>query len=707
MTDITTNVLESGAAPVTQENVLPLEERLPRPPILEEGADPRSAAAFQLDLEKIGLWFVRRSKILLITFDSVGSVGRHTPSRPVYETEAADAGVSILGMMAKHKDWYRNEDTPQILIKLRDSGFFTDFDKIILIGANMGGFAALAYSTILPGSTVIALCAQSTLNKQNSAFDSRNRFARGKWDWTSAYSDGAEAPNAAAEIFLCYDPFAKEDKLHAARIIGPQVRHVHLKHMGTDIAGFNSHSGLIPFLITSLANGDVDPVALSQTVRSCRYRLPWLKKALDAAEKKGHTKLLGYAAQHLLTVTPHQRLANDLLKRLSRFDPNKVTSPDRTIIYKELEQLPVFEGRFDEMILPLVLPERPTDRYRACGIVNNRGESVEIATSYFGPSHKYNRPTYHLGEKVTNLPGTHYFGGHFRSHFGHFLVEATGRLWALDHISQKVDSIIYLPFRGSASRARGGLKFYQHLFQLLDINIPFTVPTEALRVERLIVPELGFGWKERYAGSPGYKKFMRDRFIAGSVSEGSEKLYVSRSKLYSKRGGILGEAVLERNLEKLGYEIFHPQHHPIEVQLARYRAAREIIALDGSALHLTAYVMSPDARIAMIKRRSNANINDYLRQYRSFCNVEIDIIDAIRFDWVSETATRSDFQSIGELNFTEVFDNLKALGYVPQDFRPEIPTEEELHAMLEEFQDRRNQPLRPLRQGEKHPDEEE
>src|SRR5690606_35627158 len=155
------------------------------------------------------------------------------------------------------------------------------------------------------------------------------------------------------------------------------------------------------------------------------------------------------------------------------------------------------------------------------------------------------------------------------------------------------------------------------------------------RAERLILPELGFGWLERYAGSPAYRDFMQGRLSAAAGAEGGEKLYISRARLPAVRGGVLGEEVIEDTLARAGYEIFHPELHPLEVQIARYKAAKTVVALDGSALHLAAFVMPRGSRVAMIKRRSSANVSDYLRQFRSFLAVVPDVIDVIRHDWIA------------------------------------------------------------------------
>jgi hypothetical protein len=223
-------------------------------------------------------------------------------------------------------------------------------------------------------------------------------------------------------------------------------------------------------------------------------------------------------------------------------------------------------------------------------------------------------------------------------------------------------------------------------------------------VDDLILPELGFGWEQRFAGSPAYRRFMMGRLAAAAAPEGGDKLYISRSRLPAARGGVLAESAIEANLARLGYEIFHPERHPIEVQIARYRAARSVIALDGSALHLAAFVLPRDAKVTMILRRSRANATDYIRQYKSFLGITPAVIDVIRHDWIAGDAGRADFRSIGELDLPHLFDTLKAMGLIAQNFRPDLPDIAELRAMLQSFQQRRGAPFRILGAQETHPE---
>ena len=45
---------------------------------------------------------------------------------------------------------------PELLANLVAEGFFDRFDKVLFVGASMGGFGALNYASVVPGATVLA-----------------------------------------------------------------------------------------------------------------------------------------------------------------------------------------------------------------------------------------------------------------------------------------------------------------------------------------------------------------------------------------------------------------------------------------------------------------------------------------------------------------------------------------------------------------------
>ena len=137
-------------------------------------------------------------------------------------------------------------------------------------------------------------------------------------------------------------------------------------------------------------------------------------------------------------------------------------------------------------------------------------------------------------------------------------------------------------------------------------------------VERLIVPGQGFGLGPMIPGTDRFRVAMGNRFGKGIKADGPDKLYVSRSALPAGRGNLIGEKELEARLSDEGYTIYHPQQHDIRHQIATYKAAKKVIAAEGSALHMLAMVADKKTDIAMIVRRPSGatrNLETHLEAF--------------------------------------------------------------------------------------------
>lgn len=682
---------------------------LPQPPL---SRNPRRAvrrAAFLLQRPLVDAHFIRRSADhLIVTFDNLSSVGQTDPAQPWLSNRAAQMGLSILGLIARRKDWYRNPDAADLIVTLREAGLFAQFSRVTFIGASMGGFAALTHAGLVPGAHVLAFSPQSTLARDRVPFDRRYRYAQKTWDWASPDRlDAADTVGQAASVTLVYDPFEREDKLHAQRLDGPNVRHIHADHLGHRAIRVMKEAGGLDELISGVAQGRFNALAYARAARGRRDVLYWQRALLGAAEARGHLRLAAAAAARLAALNPDQRHSQ---RAAARLDSLARALPAPTPAFEE--EIHILDGRprkpFAGTILRLgravVVPEREGDAKLASGVLKADRSYADLSRAWIRARKPTPAPRLMRGQTLDHLPGRYLYAGHFRGHFGHFLVESTARLWALDHVSGPLDGILYLPYRGQAAPIEAAMRGHQPFFQALGISAPLKLISRPTQVEELILPELGFGWEDRYAGSPAYRRFMMDRLSAAAEPQGGDKLYISRSRLPAARGGVLGETVIEENLSRLGYEIFHPERHSIPEQIARYRAARSVIALDGSALHLAAFVLPRKARVTMILRRSRANASDYIRQYKSFLGITPAVVDVIRHDWVAGQADRADFRSVGELDFPRLFDTLKAMRLVPQNFRPDLPGDNQLRAMLAALQDRRGEAFRILGQAEPHPE---
>ena len=170
------------------------------------------------------LLFVKRpSDRLLVTFDNLSNVGDDSPEREPWAYKfARDEGLSHLGIMAHVADWYRDEALIKRFEALARDGFFDGYERVVFAGVSMGGFAALAFSSLVPGSHVIAVNPQSTLNTDLVPWETRYENGR-RQDWTLPLSDAAELTAKAGRVNIFYDPYHELDQSHVDRLSGDNI----------------------------------------------------------------------------------------------------------------------------------------------------------------------------------------------------------------------------------------------------------------------------------------------------------------------------------------------------------------------------------------------------------------------------------------------------------------------------------------------------
>ncbi|NNK67165.1 MAG: glycosyltransferase family 61 protein [Rhodobacteraceae bacterium] len=286
-----------------------------------------------------------------------------------------------------------------------------------------------------------------------------------------------------------------------------------------------------------------------------------------------------------------------------------------------------------------------------------------------------------------DLPGRWLFGGIFYAHFGHFLCETLSRLWALDHVGP-VDGIIFYPKKKMTWPNRL-IRPYQPFFDALGFqDLKIIAPNEAQRIGELVVPEQGFGVGEMAAGRPEFRTFMIKRLGQDIQPNGPEKIYVSRSRLMSKRGTILAEQRLEDLLMEDGYEIFHPQEHAIHEQIARYKAAKVIVSMDASPLHLAGFVVDPTTKVAILNRAPSRNIDDYVRQFKWFRGITPATLDTIERFWSPADKRLVRRETIGLLDYGRVGAFMAERGFVTDASKWHSLSEEEVSQAVAEREER-------------------
>lgn len=270
----------------------------------------------------------------------------------------------------------------------------------------------------------------------------------------------------------------------------------------------------------------------------------------------------------------------------------------------------------------LVMPMEPGDGC-VCGVFRTDGSFRQMSRTLLSRARLSGIPRLQEMPFAEIVPGRWLFAGIGRQHFGHFLVETLIRLWAIGPYRDELDGIVIIPKRGinlsPALKSRFGA-----FLSLLTEGLPVHLVKHPTRFETLLLPSPGFGHQRWITGTDIFRRELRGRIARHIAPDGPKKLYVSRSALGQPDKLVDNEARIEKLMQRAGYEIFHPQNHGIEEQLARYMAAETLVGGDGSAFHLAPFGMQPGTRVGLIQRRHSRWAFDALTtQLQAFAAAEV------------------------------------------------------------------------------------
>ncbi|WP_297768297.1 glycosyltransferase 61 family protein [uncultured Roseovarius sp.] len=281
-----------------------------------------------------------------------------------------------------------------------------------------------------------------------------------------------------------------------------------------------------------------------------------------------------------------------------------------------------------DMVPGAVLMPMTPDTGMACGALGPDGAPLPAARTLLS-GNRFTPDPEMPKDAPAHLPGRWLFAGVGRHHFGHFLLEAIPRLWALDHIAQPVDGIALIPMYGrdiaAVLRRRLG-----PLLALLGQNLPVHLIDRPTRVDMLVLPSQGFGHLHWSHGTPEARAYMRRLLCTDAPPGGPDKIYISRRRLKSPAQQVPHEKQIERWMSQAGYAVLHPERLTIADQIDHYRAATTIVGPDGSAFHFAPFVMPRGARVGLIQRRTRqATFDAIARQIEGFADADLITTSAI------------------------------------------------------------------------------
>lgn len=198
--------------------------------------------------------------VLWITFDHAGLPKHRAEDRLGWGVkELTRNGWSVLSVKAHRADWFLKPDLQAFFTGPGFAQIASGKRRIVLYGLSMGGFGALACSTLIPGSVVLAISPQTTLDPVKVPWEKRFDYALGE-DWTGPLGDIDQLNPAHAEAYVIYCPANKFDGPHVDRLrtFGPLTLLPLIGNAHTP-GGLLMEGGLLKEIVQAVGAGPIDP----------------------------------------------------------------------------------------------------------------------------------------------------------------------------------------------------------------------------------------------------------------------------------------------------------------------------------------------------------------------------------------------------------------------------------------------------------------
>ncbi|NVO23839.1 phosphoadenosine phosphosulfate reductase [Donghicola sp. C2-DW-16] len=260
--------------------------------------------------------FIDQKPQLLVTFETLTSAQTSTDlGQPMGFDLVRALGWSHLALISDGDTWFRRDHVYGFFDRLIDDGFFEEFDNVVFYGKGSCGYAAAAYSVACPGSTVIAIQPQATLEPRLTHWDERFHPIR-MTSFTDRYGFAPDMLEAAERAFVIYDPADTFDSMHAALYRRPNVTPVRLHHMGEDLETHLVEMQILYRMLAKAMSRKLTPGAMFKLLRARREYLVYLR---TLALNLRHRDRPAYEALVLRNITRRMR-APRLAQRLRELE---------------------------------------------------------------------------------------------------------------------------------------------------------------------------------------------------------------------------------------------------------------------------------------------------------------------------------------------------------------------------------------------------
>lgn len=240
----------------------------------------------------------------------------------------AKLGVSTLGLIARKRHWYPEEDTRALLDAIARTGLFRN-RRIITYGTSMGGYGAVKYASQIGAEVALALVPQWSIDPAEVGHVDQR--------YTDSFvpklhrNMSITADDMAAETHVIHDPLFERDRFHFERLLetGACVRPIVATGQG-HAPGFVLAEGRQgTALLRAYAEGTAEPYrAARSALRRARRGSPTyfqsVAKTLSPKRSPGRVEMILGCLDAALRIQPDLAQAHAQkavwLARLGRFD---------------------------------------------------------------------------------------------------------------------------------------------------------------------------------------------------------------------------------------------------------------------------------------------------------------------------------------------------------------------------------------------------
>jgi hypothetical protein len=164
----------------------------------------------------------------------------------------------------------------------------------------MGAYAAAGFSSAAPGSTVILISPQATLDREIAPWEYRYVKAWRR-NFRSRYGYAPDYLHHAKAAYLFYDPRMPQDAMHATLFGGENLTKFRCRFFGHRMASLWLQMGVLKDVIDGCVEGSLDKAKFYALMRNRRLSGRYMREFLDTLEKQGNPRRIAYFCEAVLS----------------------------------------------------------------------------------------------------------------------------------------------------------------------------------------------------------------------------------------------------------------------------------------------------------------------------------------------------------------------------------------------------------------------